>query len=112
MVVRGRGAQKRGGLKEGLGRGRGAAIQTGTDSKHATQPPRTTNNAAPKNNNDSLPCWFALRLLRSSLGRAEALACRAAIPLSLALSAAGFVCSVSTLVRQIRDGGSAFGPPA
>ncbi|GBF97031.1 amino acid transporter [Raphidocelis subcapitata] len=60
---------------------------------------------------EGLPCWFALTLLKDSLGRVERGACYAAIPLSLALSAAGLVCSVSTLIRQIKAGGSAFGPP-
>lgn len=45
------------------------------------------------------------------MGRLERAACRTAIPLSLLVSGAGFVCSVSTLIRQIREGGSAFGPP-
>lgn len=58
-----------------------------------------------------LPCWFALRLLRDALGRVEAAACRAAIPLTLVVSAAGLACSVRTLIAQIREGGSAFGPP-
>ncbi|KAI8471654.1 MAG: transmembrane amino acid transporter protein-domain-containing protein [Monoraphidium minutum] len=59
----------------------------------------------------TLPCWFALRLFPTEMGAVQRAACRAAIPVTLLLSAAGFVCSVSTLIRQIREGGSAFGPP-
>ncbi|KAI8464358.1 MAG: transmembrane amino acid transporter protein-domain-containing protein [Monoraphidium minutum] len=53
----------------------------------------------------TLPCWFALRLLAHDLGAPERLACRAAIPLTLALSALGLVCSASTLARRMCPGG-------
>lgn len=49
----------------------------------------------------TLPCWFALRLLPQDLGRIERAACRLAIPLTLALSALGLVCSVSTLASRV-----------
>lgn len=59
----------------------------------------------------TLPCWFALKLLKDSMGRLERGACYVAIPISLLVSFVGLVCSVRTLIRQIREGGSAFGPP-
>jgi hypothetical protein len=45
------------------------------------------------------------------MGRVERAACWTAIPVSLVISGLGLVCSVSTLIRQIKQGGSAFGPP-
>jgi hypothetical protein len=50
-------------------------------------------------------------LLKDSIGGVERFACRAAIPVSLLISGVGLVCSVRTLIRQIQEGGSAFGPP-
>lgn len=59
----------------------------------------------------TLPCWFALMLFKPKMGWAELYACYAVIPISLIVSAFGLVASVSTLIRQIKEGGSAFGPP-
>jgi vesicular inhibitory amino acid transporter len=59
----------------------------------------------------TLPCWFALKLFGASMWRSELWFCHAVIPVSLLLSAAGLVSSVSSLVQDIRSHGSGFGPP-
>jgi hypothetical protein len=59
----------------------------------------------------TLPCWFALKLLAHDMWRAELWFCHLVIPVSLLVSAAGLVSSMSSLVQEIRSGGSGFGPP-
>jgi hypothetical protein len=60
----------------------------------------------------TLPCWFALCLLRGRIRFTEAALCRCLIVVSILLSAGGLYSSVSALVQDIRSGGSGFGPPA
>lgn len=58
----------------------------------------------------TLPCWFGLKLLGSSMWRTELWLCHIMIPLSLLVSAAGFYSSVHSLIENIRSHGSGFGP--
>lgn len=73
--------------------------------------PRTRARVRPQVCAYTLPCWFALRLFGSRMSRPEVWLCHAIIPLSLLVSAAGLVSSVSTLIQDIKAGGSGFGPP-
>jgi hypothetical protein len=59
----------------------------------------------------TLPCWFGLKLLGSTMWRSELWLCHIMIPLSLLLSASGFYSSVHSLIDNIRSHGSGFGPP-
>jgi vesicular inhibitory amino acid transporter len=59
----------------------------------------------------TLPCWFALKLLGSNMWRAELWLCHLVIPVSLLVSCAGLFSSVSSLIQDIKSGGSGFGPP-
>ncbi|WIA19860.1 hypothetical protein OEZ85_005763 [Tetradesmus obliquus] len=59
----------------------------------------------------TLPCWFALQLLGGKMWRGELWLCHLVIPLSLAVSCAGLFSSVSSLIADIKSGGSGFGPP-
>ncbi|WIA40146.1 hypothetical protein OEZ86_013545 [Tetradesmus obliquus] len=59
----------------------------------------------------TLPCWFALKLLGGKMWRGELWLCHLVIPLSLAVSCAGLFSSVSSLIADIKSGGSGFGPP-
>ncbi|KXZ51057.1 hypothetical protein GPECTOR_14g43 [Gonium pectorale] len=52
----------------------------------------------------TLPAWFALKLLRNSLGSVERVWLTALIPLSIALSAVGFAASIKTYITE-RSGG-------
>ena len=61
----------------------------------------------------TLPCWFALRLFGpEQMSKAERWLCRGLIPLSLLVSALGLASSVKSLVDDIREKGSGFGPAA
>jgi vesicular inhibitory amino acid transporter len=59
----------------------------------------------------TLPCWFALKLLGGRMWRGEVWLCHLVIPVSLLLSCAGLFSSVSSLIQDIKSGGSGFGPP-
>ncbi len=84
-------------------RRRPAADLTQTPAPKPATPdqPLITSTPRPTAQPTRLPCFFALKLLAQDLSRSERAACRAAIPLTLTLSAVGLVCSASTLARRL-----------
>jgi solute carrier family 32 (vesicular inhibitory amino acid transporter) len=49
----------------------------------------------------TIPCWFTLRLLGDRISKFERYACYAIIPVSILVSAVGFIASVVALWRNI-----------